>query len=205
VTLRLSLGPVTHDIPDLSGSTVADATTSLHQLHFVVRTAAHGKYSAVAKGLVVSSTPAPGTSLAEGKTIQLVLSRGPAPVPVPDVHGMSVDDATQALTKVGLTVGKTSQRFSNGVPNGDVITTKPRIGTKVSHGGSVDLVLSKGPKLYPVPDVTGEGVNQAVRDIRAAGFTPKPEQAFPGGPGDVFRESPSGQQPKGATIELDYF
>jgi serine/threonine-protein kinase len=206
VSVRLSLGPVHHAVPELAGETVSTSTVDLRQLGFVVATASKGRYSdTIGKGDVVATAPAAGASIAEGRTVHLILSRGPAPVPVPDVAGMNVDDATQALMKAGLTIGNTTQRYSAQVPNGDVVATSPPAGVKVRHGSTVDLVLSKGPQLFPVPDVNGENINQAVHDINAAGFVAKPRQAFPGGPGQVFRESPSGQQPKGTTIELDYF
>jgi len=41
--------------------------------------------------------------------------------------------------------------------------------------------------------------------IEQAGFRADPRRAYPGGPGKVFRETPSGKQPKGTVIELDYF
>jgi hypothetical protein len=69
----------------------------------------------------------------------------------------------------------------------------------------VTLVASAGPKLYDVPNVVNKPLSQAIPIIVHAGFKAAPKQFAPGGPQTVFREFPTGKQPKGATIELDYY
>jgi eukaryotic-like serine/threonine-protein kinase len=158
----------------------------------------------VHKGLVVDTVPGVGTQRPEGTSVKLLVSRGPQHVLVPHVQGLTQADATTALTDVGfhVTVG---QRYSSSVASGIVITSHPVEGKKVVKGKTVTLVVSRGPHLYPVPSVGGESIEQAVTDIRAAGFNPDPRQTIPGGPGIVLKVSPTGSQPHGTTIELDYF
>ena len=132
------------------------------------------------------------------------MSEGPQHVLIPHVQGLTQADATTALTDVGFHV-TVKQRYSSSVASGTVITSHPVEGKKAVKGKTITLVVSRGPHLYPVPDVRGEPIDQAVKDIQAAGFNPDPRQTIPGGPGYVLKESPSGNQPHGTTIELDYF
>jgi serine/threonine-protein kinase len=70
------------------------------------------------------------------------------------VTGQLAADATQALEQLGLSV-ETTQQFSTEVAKGKVIGTDPVAGTSLPKGSTVTLVVSKGPKTFPMPDVTG--------------------------------------------------
>jgi serine/threonine-protein kinase len=204
VTLRMSLGPARHQLPSLAGESVAAATTNLSALHIGVG-AVHKIYDdTIAKGQVVKTDPPAGATVAEGSTVSLYVSKGPKPVTIPTVAGETQADATNALRALGLVV-HTVQQYSSKVPNGDAITTHPAAGHTAHAGDTVTLVVSQGPKLYPVPNVVGESLSQAIPQIVHAGFKADPKQFAPGGPQQVFRESPTGQQPKGTHIELDYY
>ncbi|MGN6474633.1 MAG: Stk1 family PASTA domain-containing Ser/Thr kinase [Mycobacteriales bacterium] len=204
VTLRMSLGPAHHQLPSLSGESVSAATTNLNALHIGVGGIKKVYDSTVAKGDVVKTNPPAGATVAEGDKVTLYVSKGPAPITIPSVAGESAADATKALTDLGLQVHRVDE-FNSSVPNGQAITTHPGEGHAAHEGDSVTLVVSKGPHLYPVPNVVGMPLGQAIQAIVHAGFKAAPKQFAPGGPQQVFRENPTGQQPKGASIELDYY
>jgi serine/threonine-protein kinase len=203
VELRLSLGGQPHQLSDYQGYSLdavkADLAGWKIDLSKVKKV-----YSTVNKGLVVDTIPAAGQTVREGSSIVVEVSKGQQHVAVPDVSGQSQQDATDALTAKGFQVSPV-QHYSSSVPSGTVITTHPTAGHKPVKGSTVTLVVSQGPRTFPVPDVEGENINQAVKDISDAGFTPKAVQTLPGGPGTVLHETPQGNQPKGTTIELDYY
>jgi serine/threonine-protein kinase len=95
--------------------------------------------------------------------------------------------------------------FSDTVPAGRVVSTSPSAGATAHVGDTVTVNVSKGPRLIPVPDVTGKKIQDAIRQINEAGFVAVPHQVYPGGPGKVIVEKPSGMQKPGTHIELDYF
>ncbi|HVX69322.1 MAG TPA: Stk1 family PASTA domain-containing Ser/Thr kinase [Mycobacteriales bacterium] len=204
VTLRMSLGPAHHQLPSLAGESVSAATTNLNDLHIGVGDVKKIYDSAIAKGDVVRTDPAAGATVAEGSKITLYVSKGPAPITIPSVAGENAGDATKTLTDLGLVVDRVDQ-YNSSVPNGQAITTHPGTGHAAHEGDSVTLVVSKGPHLYPVPNVVGMPLSQAIPQIVHAGFKADPKAFAPGGPQKVFRESPTGNQPKGTTIELDYY
>jgi eukaryotic-like serine/threonine-protein kinase len=95
-------------------------------------------------------------------------------IAVPSVVGKTIAAAQSALRSDGLVVVSGTARHSNTVPKGDVISTDPTGGTKITHGGKVVIIASLGPVLVTMPAVTGQQVAQAEQTLRAAGLTPAP-------------------------------
>ncbi|MDU0315169.1 Stk1 family PASTA domain-containing Ser/Thr kinase [Phycicoccus sp. M110.8] len=91
----------------------------------------------VAKGSVISQTPAGGT-LYRGDSVKLVVSKGPEMVPVPDVQGKQEAEAEKILTDAGFKVQK--DRFMGGV-FGTVRSQSPAGGGKAPKGSVVTLVI----------------------------------------------------------------
>ncbi|MFF2993927.1 Stk1 family PASTA domain-containing Ser/Thr kinase [Streptomyces sp. NPDC057950] len=94
------------DIADVTGTSVEDARAELEQAGLKVRIAARRVTSEFDKGQVAQQSPDAGSEAATGDTVTLTLSKGPEMVPVPDVVGDSVDDATKALEDAGFEVNE---------------------------------------------------------------------------------------------------
>jgi serine/threonine-protein kinase len=112
--------------------------------------------------------------------------------------------AAAQLRAEGLDV-HIARQYNDSVPDGEAIGTSPRAGRNVREGDDITLLVSRGPHLYPVPNVVGMPLGQAISTLVDAGFKADPKAFAPGGPQKVFRESPTGNQPKGAHIEIDYY
>jgi serine/threonine-protein kinase len=95
---------------------------------------------AVAKGLVIRSSPAAGTLVDPNSAVGLVVSNGPSQVTVPDVVGKTEAGARQAIGEVKLTFESTNE-VSQKVP-GTVLRSTPAAGTKVDPGSTVTVVLA---------------------------------------------------------------
>jgi serine/threonine-protein kinase len=91
---------------------------------------------------------------------------------VPSVVGMSVATARGDLTNAGLVAVSGTARHSDAVPAGQVISTDPAPGARITHGGKVTLITSLGPVLITVPSVSGQQLAQAEQSLRAAGLRP---------------------------------
>ncbi len=204
VTLRMSLGPAHHQLPSLAGESVAAATSNLTGLHIGVSDTKRIYDSDIAKGNVVKTDPAAGQTVDEGSDVTLYVSKGPAPVVIPDVSGESEADAANELKAEGLVV-RIARQYDDTVPDGQAISTDPGAGKNAKAGDKVTLYVSRGPHLYPVPNVVGMPLGEAISRIVDAGFKADPKAFAPGGPQKVFRQTPTGNQPKGTHIELDYY
>jgi serine/threonine-protein kinase len=133
------------------------------------------------------------------------VSKGPPPVTVPSVTGKPVDQATSILHALGLNV-TTTLAYSDKVAKDTVMSTSPPSGATLHKGDNVNLVVSRGPHLYPVPDVRGMKVDAAVAALKAAGFDATVSQ-FPGGPNRVLSQSPGpgSMQKRGTVVHLYAF
>lgn len=140
IAIIVSKGPEV-DVPDVTGDSQADATSELEDLGLKVEIETKRIHSDEDKGTVVDQSPREGQRrLAEGDTVRLTLSKGPEMIEVPDVEGMSVDEATQELEAVGFDVEKDrgllglfgdkvedqSVDGGNKAPKGSTITIKIR-------------------------------------------------------------------------------
>ena len=155
VDLVVSTGPCNDSVPAVIGLTQAAASAALNAAGLAVGTVTQAYSSSVAAGLVISQTPNPGTSVVHGSAVALTVSKGPAPVTVPDVAGQTQAAASATLTAAGLSVGTVTQTYSATVPEGIVISQSPPSGSSVPPGSAVALTISMGPQPVVVPDVVG--------------------------------------------------
>jgi serine/threonine-protein kinase len=91
---------------------------------------------------------------------------------VPKVTGVTAATARADLRDVGLVPGATTTVLDNGVAKGLVIRTDPANGSRIARGGKVGLVVSAGPHMIAMPQVTGQSLTDAQAAIRHAGLVP---------------------------------
>jgi serine/threonine-protein kinase len=90
---------------------------------------------------------------------------------VPDLRGLTLDQARETLSREGLEIADIHEVFHEVAPKGTVVETDPRSGTGVKEGSRIQLALSKGPELFRVPDVIGKALDEAKNLMEDAGFT----------------------------------
>jgi beta-lactam-binding protein with PASTA domain/tRNA A-37 threonylcarbamoyl transferase component Bud32 len=157
----------THPVPNVSNRPEPDARAALAPLGLRSRVE-HKFVDGTAEGQVVSQSPAPGTRLKEGKTVSLVVSRGPTPVDPPDLSSFSHDEARAKLEETGLKIGTVTAQYDEVAPAGRVLDWTPRAGTR--KGDAVDLVVSQGPAPRAIPDVSGKTYDQARQALADVGL-----------------------------------
>jgi len=203
VTLVLSKGPERYAVPDVTLLTVPAAQAALGKAHLALGEQTRAYSDTVAKGLIIRASLGPtDPPVARNTAVDVVVSRGPKPVPVPDLTGTNVTAATAQLAQLGLQASTTSA-YSSTVPQGDVISQSPDHGT-LAKGRTVALVVSKGPQLFAVPNVTGKSYEDAAQILTQAGFQVRRYNILGGFFDTVRRESPGAgsMQPKGTVITL---
>ena len=97
---------------------------------------------------------------------------------VPALRGLPVGEATGRLGRLGLTAEVGPAAFSHSIPAGEVIRTSPAAGAKVRTRSSVLLIVSKGPELVSVPDVTSRPEAEAREALKRAGFQWRVKRAY---------------------------
>jgi len=143
---------------------VADAVAAIEAVNLLPEiTEEHNDLPA---GSVISQMPAGGAEVPCGSVVQLLVSLGPCFVP--DLYGLTLQEAEAAILVAGYTLGAVDTAPSI-APEGTVIMQSPYAGDPVVCGAPINLTLSEGA--CQMPDVTGETRTNAVAIIETAGFT----------------------------------
>jgi serine/threonine-protein kinase len=135
-------GPTTTNVPRFVGLSLpqARALAARDRLAVVTKSAPS---TTVAKNTVMRQDYALGTVVKNGTTVTLTISSGPPPCcTVPDLTGMTVEEAKAALTKAHLTLGKQTYQLFGTQPSGTVVSQTPTPSSHLDQGKPVDIVLS---------------------------------------------------------------
>ncbi|MEA2483889.1 MAG: eukaryotic-like serine/threonine-protein kinase [Thermoleophilaceae bacterium] len=167
VNLTVSSGPPPAVVPDVTDLPLKVALARLRKKGFVPDIN-QSSSDTVNKGLVISTTPAGGTLLAQGEHVTVDVSSGVAKFAVPNVIGLDQGAAEQLLQAKGLVPVVVQQESDQAT--GNVFLQDPVAGTKVASGDRVTITVSKGPATVAVPDVVGLTRSDAQGALTAAGL-----------------------------------
>lgn len=139
ITLLVSKGPESAPVPPVLGMWDTDAKQFVYDIGF--RTSISREYDRYQEGMVVDQDPSPGTDTKLGETVDLTVSKGAAPIEVPDVRGMDVGMANSLLRRAGLSVREEIVRIAED-RGGETLVERqfPHAGTRVPEGSGVTLV-----------------------------------------------------------------
>ncbi|MGL5764246.1 MAG: PASTA domain-containing protein, partial [Sarcina sp.] len=197
-------------IPNIIGMTVENAKATLTDLGLTVTTSQ--SYSDTIKnGEVMSIDPSVGSEIAKDSTVNLVVSQGPQQVNVPNVAGMTLDQAKQAIQQAGLVVGTVTQQHSDSVANGNVISVSPTGATP--KGSTINITVSSGKEIQmvAVPNVEQKSLQDATAALQGAGLNVNAVKGLEAPDasknGLVYQQNPgaSYQVKAGATITITYY
>ncbi len=158
----------TATVPDLSGLDRAEAEDLIAATRLYVGTESEEFHPTVLSNHVIRQTPPAGVQVPQRTPVDLVISKGPEPVPVPDVVGQTLEAAIASITGAGFVPGNTTRQYSLTAPSGEVISQSPLPGTQVFPEAPVDLTVSCGSIL--VPDVSGKQQGTASAVLVNAGL-----------------------------------
>jgi len=173
VTLTVSAGPGSSDVPATAGLSREEATEKLEAAGFGVQTETVSS-ATVEEGLVIHSEPSAGETATNGSDVTIVVSAGPKRAKVPVLVGSQRRLAVQQIRGRGLTPSVSEEESDT--PAGEVIRQSPSAGSEVEVGATVAIVVSSGKEQAKVPNVIGKLRAEAVQAVRDAGLTPSVEE-----------------------------
>ncbi len=159
-------------VPALLSKSEAQARDRLDEAGLDVGKVSHAHSDTVDRGRIISTEPGVGDRIRKNDSVSFTVSDGPDRVKLPDLEGYRLDRARTLLKDEGLEPGMVTKAFSEEVPTGFVVSTKPAAGTTVRGGSAVALVVSKG-RPVDVPDVTGDDLDEARTELSEAGLKVK--------------------------------
>ena len=152
-------------VPDVVGKQMTLAKQILEDKNLRVKIAETYDAS-VPAGQVVSQYPEAGSKVKEQRLVTVYISKGGEEIEMPDLKGLSRENAEEKLKKVGLKLGSIYEKNSS-EEAGTVIAQDPRAGSKLSKGQSVDITVSKGEKKQKIalPDYRGASLDAAKANL----------------------------------------
>jgi len=161
--------PTLIEIPDLTGSEQAQALEDLQNLGFKIGIE-NSADASVPAGSVIRTQPPSNTIVNPDSLVTIIVSVGPEAFPIPYVLDIETERAIYIVEESGFTLGQLLEVNDENIPRGFIISQNPVAGTKMSPGTAVDLVVSKGPSLIVISDLSRKSPEDAIQILETLGF-----------------------------------
>lgn len=139
------------------------------------------------------------------QTTQTTETQSAEKVGVPELLGMTYEEAEKELGKFGLKIENKGEVSSDKYEKGEVANQEPLAGTKVEKDSTVGVVISNGKGSIEVPSVVGQSEDDAIKTLEGKGFKPNKTYAYSDtvAAGYVISQNPvEGKAKEGDTITL---
>ncbi|GIH23090.1 serine/threonine protein kinase [Acrocarpospora phusangensis] len=212
LTIIASAGPEMAVVPKVENLSEADARLKVTEAGLTVSRVRKTASDKIDRGLAVRTDPVVGKRVRKGSSVVLVISVG---LLTPDVTGMMRDQAQQFLAEKGYPTDCVNEVTDDTAP-GTVIAQEPPGGAEMEPTTKICMTVSKGPDqpFWPwerdpsiaqpdfvtVPDVRFKDINDARKELQAAGFQVRVREVVGGR--RVISQNPVGQVPQGTRITL---
>ena len=161
--------PAIIEIPDLTGSSQTQALNDLQLLGFTVGIE-NSAHPTVPAGAVIRTQPLANTVTNPDTLVTIIVSVGQEAFPIPYVIDLETERAVYVIEKSGFTVGQKLEVNDDNIPRGFVISQNPIAGKKMSPESTVDLVISSGPSLIEISDLSRKSPEDATQILETLGF-----------------------------------
>lgn len=156
-------------IPRVVGKSFDEARKLLDDAGFTALKGQIRFHKTTPADVVLEQDPPAGSLQKRGAEVTLAVSGGQRSATVPEVTGVSQQQARIAIETAGFTFGSVSQQNSP-EPRGSVIATEPVAGTTVELPATVSITLSQGPATVQIPDLSGRTLADARSTLEQLGL-----------------------------------
>jgi serine/threonine-protein kinase len=157
-------------VPSLAGMTQKQASETVAKLGLTTDVTQKVFSEDVPMGKVITSDPAGGGRIAIAGIVHLIISKGKERIQVPDLAGLTIEDATAAIQKSNLKVGRVTEKFSALYEAGLLIDGSPASGSDVRKESTVDFVISKGTEQIDLTNYQGKTSDEALNELTSSGL-----------------------------------
>ena len=161
--------PTLIEIPDLTGSDQAEALSQLQSLGFKVGIENSADPN-VPSGSVIKTQPAANIVTSPDSLVTIIVSVGPEAFPIPYIVDLETARGIYIVEQSGFIIGQKIEVNDDNVPRGFIISQNPVAGTKMSPGSTVDLVVSTGPSLIEITDLSRKSLVDAIQILETLGL-----------------------------------
>nr|WP_296264766.1 Stk1 family PASTA domain-containing Ser/Thr kinase [uncultured Merdimonas sp.] len=160
-------------VPNVVGMTEDKAKETLNNKKLGFKVVSREESKKYEEGTVSEQKTEAGEKVKKNTTIEVVVSSGLVgdSIKVPDVSGMTEDEAQSALEDAGFKNISSEFSYSDSVPSGQVIGTTPEANAEATEDTEIVMQVSKGAEKKTVPNVVGQADADAQNAIKNAGLT----------------------------------
>ncbi len=189
-------------VDNVVGMTFDAAKTTLEGQGLVVADPKYKATDGAAEGTVLAQDPPADQQVGPSAVVTLTVAKAPTTVEVPSLRDLTLGEAQSALAAVGLRIGTPTEAPDPSIASGHVVSSDPAAGALAKKGSFVDVVVSTGPALVAVPDVTTGclSLGAAKGAINGAGLVPQVGPAVPPNPDCVNATRIAAQDPPAGTM-----
>lgn len=152
-------------VPNVVGKPVEVAQTTLKKLDLKV-SVDEIESEDIPAGEVISQTPAAGTNVKAKRIIHLTVSKGGSAMLIPDLKGLTLEQAKERLDKMGLSLGAVENGNDPDKPSEVIISQSPNPGDKATKGTRINIVINVQQKAH-IPNVVGMTLGDAKNTLRS--------------------------------------
>lgn len=157
------------EIPDLTGSLQAQALNDLQSIGFQVAIE-NSADPTIPEGFVIKTQPVANTITNPDTLVTIIVSVGPEAFPVPYVVDLESDRGRYVITESGFNIGQILEVNDDNTPRGFIISQNPVAGTKLGPNSNIDIVVSIGPSLIEISDLSRKSTVDAVQILDTLGI-----------------------------------
>lgn len=154
-------------VPDFVSKDVVYVLESLTELGLNTKVKGSEYNADVPKNHIIFQEPKAGSEIKKGRDVKIIFSKGPQMIPMPNLAGLSLQQARLIFEEQDLCRGNLATVFDIGTDKDTVIAQAPPSGATVRRGSCVDLLVSEGPRptAYKMPDLSGLQLEDALLTI----------------------------------------
>ncbi len=196
------------EVPDIVGEELVDARQIIKGKRLNIKVINYLYNSEYPNGTIISQQPAPGQKRRVNTEVEVVVSKGPQLVRVPNLVGKNQLEAELILEETGLTLGEILVDSSPEFPEGVVIKQLPDKNTQIEHGASVSITLNvTSANLVRIPNYIGRPLSEVRAELGTLGLvfnqaTPTPSNIYPEGVVIDQRPLPYDRVPLGTAMNF---
>jgi len=171
VGMRFSVQGRVFETPSIVGMSLADAEGLFEKKELALAVVGRRYDPDILKDAIISQLPAAGVGIKANRDVQVVVSMGRRPNPVPDLTGRSARAARLLARQNGYELGKVSEMLSGSEENERIIAQYPQPHSEENVSDRIDvLVQKKSVAAYIMPDVIGDNLNHVMVFFEDNGF-----------------------------------
>jgi serine/threonine-protein kinase len=157
------------EIPDLTGSLQSQALIDLQNAGFQVAIENEADPN-VPEGFVIKTQPSANTITNPDTLVTIIVSVGPEAFPVPYILDLEVARGRYVITESGFEIGQILEVNDDNTPRGFIISQNPIAGTKLGPKSKIDIVVSTGPSLIEISDLSRKSTVDGIQILETLGL-----------------------------------